>query len=144
MHKHLCLNQNMSVKRTHRAVATTALRAPLEIIHVETIAPIDGEVLIRVEYAASTPFDLHQVSYSHGRTPHHQNSIFSRTTAGLSSTTHKSSETPSLVITTTFAIAHTEPAAGTIIEVGAKVRSLAVGDKVKALSATRSTTLAHL
>lgn len=45
---------------THRAVATVAIRAPLAIIEVDTIDPIDREVLVRVEWIASTPLDLHQ------------------------------------------------------------------------------------
>ena len=53
----------MAVTRTHRAVATTAVRAPLEIIEVQTISPLDAEVLVKVEYVASTPLDLHQVGH---------------------------------------------------------------------------------
>ena len=45
---------------THKAVATVALRAPLEIIQVPTIRPVDREVRVRVEWTASTPLDLHQ------------------------------------------------------------------------------------
>ena len=53
----------MAATRTHRAVATTAVRAPLEIIEVETVRPVDAEVLVKVEYVAATPLDLHQVSH---------------------------------------------------------------------------------
>lgn len=45
---------------THPAVVTTAIRAPLGIIQVPTIAPAQGEVRVRVEWTASTPLDLHQ------------------------------------------------------------------------------------
>jgi len=45
---------------THAAVITSALRAPLQIIQVPTTAPGEAEVLVRVEFTASTPFDLHQ------------------------------------------------------------------------------------
>jgi Zn-dependent alcohol dehydrogenase len=45
---------------THNAVATVAVRAPLAIIEVPTIQPVKGEVLVRVEWVASTPLDLHQ------------------------------------------------------------------------------------
>lgn len=45
---------------THAAVVTTAIHGPLEILRVPTIAPKDGEVRVRVEWTASTPFDMHQ------------------------------------------------------------------------------------
>jgi hypothetical protein len=45
---------------THNAVATVAVRAPLEIIQVPTIRPVGREVRIRMEWTASTPLDLHQ------------------------------------------------------------------------------------
>lgn len=45
---------------THKAVATVAVRAPLEIIQVPTVKPVDREVRIKVEWTASTPLDLHQ------------------------------------------------------------------------------------
>lgn len=45
---------------THNAVATVAIRAPLAIIQVPTIQPTEREVLVRVEWVASTPLDLHQ------------------------------------------------------------------------------------
>jgi len=37
-----------------------ATRAPLAVHQVPTIAPSAGEVLVRVEWTASTPLDLHQ------------------------------------------------------------------------------------
>ncbi len=45
---------------THAAVVTTAIHGPLEILRVPTIAPKNGEVRVRVEWTASTPFDMHQ------------------------------------------------------------------------------------
>ncbi|KAE8447816.1 hypothetical protein EG329_010210 [Mollisiaceae sp. DMI_Dod_QoI] len=45
---------------THAAVVTVAPRAPLEVTQIPTIKPADGEVLVRVEWTASTPLDLHQ------------------------------------------------------------------------------------
>ncbi|OBT65116.1 hypothetical protein VE03_04711 [Pseudogymnoascus sp. 23342-1-I1] len=45
---------------THNGVATVAIRAPLGIIQLPTIQPREGEVLVRVEWTASTPLDLHQ------------------------------------------------------------------------------------
>ncbi|KFA55380.1 hypothetical protein S40293_05698 [Stachybotrys chartarum IBT 40293] len=45
---------------THLAIASTAKRAPLTTISVPTVAPGPGEVVVRVQWAASTPLDLHQ------------------------------------------------------------------------------------
>jgi NADPH:quinone reductase-like Zn-dependent oxidoreductase len=45
---------------THPAVVTVAIRAPLQIHEVSTVSASEGEVRIRVEWTASTPFDLHQ------------------------------------------------------------------------------------
>ena len=45
---------------THRAVASMGVRAPLGIIEVPTVEPAEGEVQVRVEWTASTPFDMHQ------------------------------------------------------------------------------------
>lgn len=45
---------------THEAVVTVSPRAPLAIIQLPTIQPNDREVLVRVEWTASTPLDLHQ------------------------------------------------------------------------------------
>ena len=45
---------------THPAVVTTAIHGPLEILHVPTIKPGEGEVRVRVEWIVSTPLDLHQ------------------------------------------------------------------------------------
>ncbi|KAK1083299.1 hypothetical protein LTR48_006388 [Friedmanniomyces endolithicus] len=45
---------------THAAVVTTAPRTLLVVRQVPTITPINDEVLVRVEWTASTPLDLHQ------------------------------------------------------------------------------------
>ncbi|TVY36120.1 Protein TOXD [Lachnellula subtilissima] len=45
---------------THSAVVTASVRGPLEVIQVPTIKPSIGEVLVKVEWTASTPLDLHQ------------------------------------------------------------------------------------
>jgi NADPH:quinone reductase-like Zn-dependent oxidoreductase len=45
---------------THSAVVTAAVRGPLQIKQVPTVKPGNGEVLVRVEWTASTPLDLHQ------------------------------------------------------------------------------------
>ena len=50
--------QNLTMA-THSAVVTVAIRAPLELISVPTVDPVADEVLIRVEWTASTPLDLH-------------------------------------------------------------------------------------
>ncbi|TVY89685.1 Dehydrogenase [Lachnellula willkommii] len=45
---------------THPAVVTASVRGALQVIQVPTIAPCTGEVLVRVEWTASTPLNLHQ------------------------------------------------------------------------------------
>ena len=45
---------------THAAIVTVAPRAPLELHQVPTPIPKPGEVLLRNEWTASTPLDLHQ------------------------------------------------------------------------------------
>ncbi len=45
---------------THAAVVTTAIRAPLSVVQVPTVEPVEGEVRVRVEWTVSTPLDLHQ------------------------------------------------------------------------------------
>ncbi|TVY14597.1 Dehydrogenase azaJ [Lachnellula arida] len=45
---------------THPAVVTASVRGALQVIKVPTVAPCTGEVLVRVEWTASTPLDLHQ------------------------------------------------------------------------------------
>jgi Zn-dependent alcohol dehydrogenase len=45
---------------THAAVVTASIRGPLQVIQVPTVRPSTGEVLVRVEWTASTPLDLHQ------------------------------------------------------------------------------------
>ena len=44
----------------HPAVVTVSKSAPLEILQVPTVDPVDDEVQVRVEWTASTPLDLHQ------------------------------------------------------------------------------------
>lgn len=46
--------------RTHAAVVTTALRAPLAIHQVPTPAPTGNEALVRNLWTGSSPLDLHQ------------------------------------------------------------------------------------
>ncbi|KAK3330434.1 chaperonin 10-like protein [Apodospora peruviana] len=48
------------VPATHQAVATSGLRAPLQIIDVPTEAPGHGHVLIHVSWTSSSPLELHQ------------------------------------------------------------------------------------
>lgn len=43
----------------HSAVVIVAPRHPLEILPVDTIPPSEGEVLVRVQWFASTPLNLH-------------------------------------------------------------------------------------
>lgn len=45
---------------THSAVVTVAARAPLELMDLPTVPPKAGEILVRNEWTASTPLDLHQ------------------------------------------------------------------------------------
>lgn len=45
---------------SHKAVVTVAVRAPLALIDVPTVAPTGREVQVHVEWTASTPLDLHQ------------------------------------------------------------------------------------
>lgn len=47
-------------QRTHSAVAVTQVRAPLSIIQVPTVSPVERQVLVRVLYVSSTPLDFHQ------------------------------------------------------------------------------------
>lgn len=83
--------------KTHAAVATVSLKAPLSLIHVPTVAPSSSEVRVLVEFVASTPLDLHQND------------------GGLL-VTH-----PQIL---------GDGIAGTVVEVGADVSNLSVGDKV--------------
>ena len=48
------------MSQTHQAVVTVGPRKPLEILQVPTPIPKANEVLIHVEWTASTPLDLHQ------------------------------------------------------------------------------------
>ena len=45
---------------THFAVATVGVKAKLELIQVPTAKPTGDQVLVRNEWIASTPLDLHQ------------------------------------------------------------------------------------
>ncbi|KAH6663467.1 zinc-binding dehydrogenase [Halenospora varia] len=48
------------IPTTHKAIISTGLRKPLTVQSVDTIPPLAGEVLIRIQWTASTPLDLHQ------------------------------------------------------------------------------------
>jgi len=48
------------MSNTHPAIATVALRQPLKLIQAPTVAPKQGEIRVRVEWAASSPLELHQ------------------------------------------------------------------------------------
>lgn len=82
---------------THPAVVTASVRGPLQVIQVPTIAPSAGEVLVRVEWTASTPLDLHQ--NDGGLLVQHPQVLGGNI-------------------------------AGTVVELGADVKRLRVGDKV--------------
>jgi len=43
----------------HKAIATVGIRSKLALIDVPTSKPEGREVLVRVEWTASTPLDLH-------------------------------------------------------------------------------------
>jgi NADPH:quinone reductase-like Zn-dependent oxidoreductase len=90
-------NQTTSIMAMHKAIATLEIRAKLGLIDVPTIKPTGREVLVRVEWTASTPLDLHQND------------------GGLL-VKHPQILGDSL--------------AGTVVEVGAEVKTLTVGDKV--------------
>jgi len=47
-------------QQTHKAVITVGPRKPLQIISLPTPTPKNNELLVRVEWTASTPLDLHQ------------------------------------------------------------------------------------
>jgi NADPH:quinone reductase-like Zn-dependent oxidoreductase len=49
-----------SIPESHKAVASIAVRKPLVLIDSPTVPPQAGEIIVRVEWAASSPFDLHQ------------------------------------------------------------------------------------
>jgi NADPH:quinone reductase-like Zn-dependent oxidoreductase len=46
--------------KTHKAVVTVGPRRPLQLIDVPTTAPKANELLVRVDWTASTPLDLHE------------------------------------------------------------------------------------
>lgn len=48
-----------SIPAKHQAVVLVQARAPLEIRKVDTIPPSTGEILVRVQWFASTPLNLH-------------------------------------------------------------------------------------
>lgn len=48
-----------SIPSQHRAVVVVAPRKPLEIHEVDTVAPGADEILVRVQWTASTPLNLH-------------------------------------------------------------------------------------
>lgn len=48
-----------SIPAKHPAVVVVAPRAPLAINQLDTVAPAAGEVLVRVQWTASTPLNLH-------------------------------------------------------------------------------------
>jgi NADPH:quinone reductase-like Zn-dependent oxidoreductase len=50
----------MAAPKFHKAVATVGPKAPLELISVPTPSPKPRELVIRGEWTASTPLDLHQ------------------------------------------------------------------------------------
>lgn len=48
-----------SIPPKHQAVVIAKTRAPLETLELDTVPPAEGEVLVRVQWAASTPLNLH-------------------------------------------------------------------------------------
>ncbi|KAJ4422001.1 hypothetical protein N0V82_003398 [Gnomoniopsis sp. IMI 355080] len=48
-----------TVPDKHQSVVIVQPRAPLETLEVDTIPPSNGEILVRVEWLASTPLNLH-------------------------------------------------------------------------------------
>lgn len=52
-------NTMSSIPNKHPAVVIVRPRAPLEVIEVDTAAPAEGEVLVQVQWTASTPLNLH-------------------------------------------------------------------------------------
>lgn len=48
-----------SVPEKHQAVVIVQARTPLEILEVDTVPPSTGEILVRVQWFASTPLNLH-------------------------------------------------------------------------------------
>ncbi|KAK8091629.1 zinc-binding dehydrogenase [Apiospora hydei] len=70
----------MTTPRTHTAVAFVGARQPLEAVRVPTAAPEDDEILIRSQFTASTPLDLHRAD---GGLLMQPGAIFGSTTAGV-------------------------------------------------------------
>lgn len=82
---------------THFAIVTVGPGLPLQVLQVPTPVPIKDQVLVRSEWTASTPLDLHQADG--GLLIKHPNILG-------------------------------DGVAGTVVEVGPEVSTLAVGDKV--------------
>ena len=70
----------MADNRTHTAVAFVGTRKPLEAIRVPTVAPEGDEILIRSQFTASTPLDLHRADGGLLMKP---GDIFGSTTVGV-------------------------------------------------------------
>ncbi|KAK7960496.1 hypothetical protein PG988_011710 [Apiospora saccharicola] len=70
----------MTTTRTHTAVAFVAARQPLEAIQVPTASPEGDEILIRSQFTASTPLDLHRADGGLLQKP---GEIFGLTTVGV-------------------------------------------------------------
>ncbi|KAK7937363.1 uncharacterized protein PG986_014231 [Apiospora aurea] len=70
----------MTTPRSHTAVAFVGARQPLEAIRVPTAAPEGDEILIRSQFTASTPLDLHRAD---GGLLMQPGAIFGSTTAGV-------------------------------------------------------------
>lgn len=48
------------VMSTHTAIVTASIRGALQAIQVPTVAPGQGEVLVKVEWTVSSPLELHR------------------------------------------------------------------------------------
>ncbi|KAK8076083.1 hypothetical protein PG994_003355 [Apiospora phragmitis] len=70
----------MTTPRTHTAVAVVGARQPLEAIRVPTASPEADEILIRSQFTASTPLDLHRAD---GGLLQQPGDIFGSTTVGV-------------------------------------------------------------
>lgn len=70
----------MAANRTHTAIAFVGARKPLEAIQVPTVSPKGDEILIRSQFTASTPLDLHRAD---GGLLMKSGDIFGSTTVGV-------------------------------------------------------------